>query len=165
MIVVRLDSSFFRMENLPLQDDYAVFLKVLNKHEVEYLIIGAHASMFHGHFARSSKDMDFWIRQSYENGQRVSNAVMEFSGSKLSIETIMAPKQRIEIGSGEFKIEMMTYLEGVEFDEAWGKKVLGEFFGEPAYFISKDLLIKLKKLAGRYQDLQDLERLNSFEEK
>jgi predicted nucleotidyltransferase len=151
------------MEKLSLPDEYLEFLKCLNKHKVNYLIIGAHAIMFHASFARASKDIDFWVKQSEENSQRLAEAVTEFSGSPLDPSTLLIPKQKIEIGNGEFKIELLSYLEAAYFDEAWEKKVLGNFLGEPAYFVSKDVLIKLQKLAGRSQDIADLERLKTSE--
>lgn len=87
--------------------------------------------------------------------------MQEYTGTHIEPDTLLIPKQKLEIGGPDFKIELITYFERVtsDFDEAWKERVQGMYWDVPVNFVSKDLLIKMKTVAGRHQDLADLERL------
>lgn len=140
-------------------DEYLEFLKVLDRHKVEYLLIGAYAVMIHTKTPRATKDMDTWIRQTEENAVKLSAALKEFGGMELSREAVLKTGQRIEIKGGMFKIEIWTSQEILGFDEAWERKMTDTLKDFSINVISKDDLIKLKKHFNRPQDKMDLSLL------
>lgn len=144
---------------MPYGNEYLRFLKALNRFNIDYLIIGAYATMIHTKVPRATKDMDIWVRQTEENAKRLSNALKEFTGKKISYEAILKQNQRIEIKSETFRIEIWTSQEIISFEEAWERKKIEEVEGIVLNVISRDDLTKLKKYFNRPQDRMDLSLL------
>jgi hypothetical protein len=140
---------------------YKELLRLLNEFEVEYLIVGGFAVMKYGE-PRYTKDLDVWVHNSVENSLRVVKALTKF-GAPLEHDGItpetFAEKQVVyQIGIAPVRIDILTEITGVNFGNAWGKKVAGTFFGVPVHFISFDDLILNKRALGRSSDLQDLKQ-------
>lgn len=152
------------MTDTPYTNEYLKFLEILNKNKVDYLIIGAYATMIHTKEPRATKDMDTWIRQTEENVKKLSAALKEFTGEKIPPETIMRKNQKIEIKSETFKIEIWTSQEIMTFEQAWEKKKTESVTGFTINVISKEDLIKLKKHFNRPQDKMDLSLLDASKE-
>lgn len=74
---------------MPYANEYLRFLERLNRYQVDYLIIGAYATMIHTKVPRATKDMDIWVRQKEENAKKLSDALREFTGKRISFEMIM----------------------------------------------------------------------------
>ncbi len=140
-------------------DEYLKFLKVLDKHKVEYLIIGAYAVMIHTKVPRATKDMDTWIRQTEENASKLSLALKDFAGQEVPAEAFLKHGQRIEIKSELFKIKIWTNQETIAFEEAWRRKRTEIVEGVSVNVISNRDLIKLKKYFNTPQDKMDLDLL------
>ncbi|MEW6041948.1 MAG: DUF6036 family nucleotidyltransferase, partial [Elusimicrobiota bacterium] len=126
------------MKNNFYTDEYLNFLKILDKHKVDYLLIGGYATMMHTKIPRATKDMDTWIRQTQENAQKLSAALKEFTGKEIPFETILKQNQRIEIKSQTFKIEIWTSQEIINFEQAWKKRKKETRNGITLNIISKD---------------------------
>jgi hypothetical protein len=140
---------------------YKELLRLLNEFEVEYLIVGGFAVMKYGE-PRYTKDLDVWVHNSVENSFRVVKALTKF-GAPLEHDGItpetFAEKQVVyQIGIAPVRIDILTEITGVNFRNAWGKKVAGTFFGVPVHFISFDDLMLNKQALGRSSDLQDLKQ-------
>jgi predicted nucleotidyltransferase len=134
-------------------------LQLLNEFQVEYLIVGGFAVMKYGE-PRYTKDLDLWIHNSSQNSIRVVDALRKF-GAPLDHDGITAQtfteKQVVyQIGIAPVRIDILTEITGVEFDDAWRKKVASTFFGVPVHFISLDDLMANKQALGRSSDLKDL---------
>ncbi|MBU2567517.1 MAG: nucleotidyltransferase [Elusimicrobia bacterium] len=149
------------MTNMPYTDRYLEFLKALDKHKVDYLIIGAYATMIHTKVARATKDMDTWIRQTGDNAKRLTSALKEFAGREIPAEAILKRNQRIEIKGEMFKIEIWTSQEVITFEQAWEKRKVESVGGITFNVISKEDLIKLKRHFNRPQDKMDLSLLET----
>ncbi|MFH1540375.1 MAG: DUF6036 family nucleotidyltransferase [Elusimicrobiota bacterium] len=149
------------MTNTPYTTEYLRFLETLDKNKVDYLIIGAYATMIHTKEPRATKDIDTWVRQTEENTKKLSAALKEFTGEIISPETIMRKDQKIEIKSETFKIEIWTSQEIITFEQAWEKKKTELVAGFTITVISKEDLIKLKKHFNRPQDKLDVFLLES----
>ena len=147
------------MSGTSYTDEYLEFLKALDRHKVEYLLIGAYAVMIHTKTPRATKDMDTWIGQTEENAVKLAAALKEFGGLEVSGETILKKGQRIEIKSEAFKIEIWTSQEILGFEEAWKRKVTDTLEDFSINVLSKEDLIKLKKHFNRPQDKMDLSLL------
>jgi hypothetical protein len=145
---------------MSLQKDLREFIELLSELEVRFLIVGAFAVAYHGYF-RYTSDIDLFIERSDENAQRVLQAIEQFGFGdlKLTREDFMQADQVIQIGVAPNRIDVMTFLSGVDFAEAWASRDQGELDGLVVPFISKEMLKRNKTACGRLQDLADLEYL------
>jgi hypothetical protein len=140
---------------------YKELLQRLNEFEVEYLIVGGYAVMKYGE-PRYTKDLDVWVHNSAQNSSRVVEALKKF-GAPLEHDRItpdtFAEKQVVyQIGVAPVRIDILTEITGVEFADAWKKRVESTFFGVPVHFISLDDLRTNKRALGRDSDLKDLKQ-------
>jgi hypothetical protein len=138
---------------------YRELLQLLNKFQTEFLVVGGFAVMKYGE-PRFTKDLDVWVNNSPENSARVVKALREF-GAPLDHDGITAAtftgKQVVyQIGVAPVRIDVLSAITGVEFPQAWEKRVASTFFGVPVHFISRDDLTINKKALGRGSDLEDL---------
>jgi hypothetical protein len=135
--------------------------QLLNEFEVEYLIVGGYAVMKYGE-PRYTKDLDVWVHNSAQNSSRVVEALKKF-GAPLEHDRItpdtFAEKQVVyQIGVAPVRIDILTEITGVEFADAWKKRVESTFFGVPVHFMSLDDLRTNKRALGRDSDLKDLKQ-------
>ena len=146
----------FRLQRSDCRDLFAEF----NAHEVEFLVVGAHALAAHG-LIRATKDVDVWFRPTAENAERVFRALTSLGAPlfDLSAEDLCTPGAMFQIGIAPIRIDVLTKITAVEFDEAWACRLASEFEGEPVAVLSRELLIRNKTAAGRAQDLADVEWL------
>ncbi len=145
---------------MELSQDFKEFVQLLNAHKVEYLIVGGYAVAFHG-FPRSTGDIDFWIKPFPENAERLMKALIDFGfGSvDLSKDDFLKKDQVIQLGFPPNRIDIMTNVSGVEFDECWKEKEEIDFEGEKINFISLHYLKINKEKTGRDKDKIDLKNL------
>ncbi len=143
-----------------MSSDYKELLATFNAHSVEFLVVGAHALAAHGHI-RATKDLDVWVRTSPEHARRIITALESFGAPlfDLTQEDFVRPGIVFQIGVAPVRIDVITELMAVEFDEAWATRLATAFEGEPVFVLARDLLIRNKKAVGRVQDLADAEWL------
>jgi hypothetical protein len=143
-----------------LPEDWRAFIESLNSNEVDYLIVGAVALAYHG-LPRYTGDLDIWVRSSQENARRIETAlaVFGFAALGLSAADFVDSYQVIQLGVAPTRIDLLTSITGVSFDEAWRERVQAELGGVRANVIGREALMKNKRSAGRPQDLADLEAL------
>lgn len=140
--------------------DFRDLLSEFTAHGVEYLVVGAHALAAHGH-VRATKDIDIWIRPSEENARKALVAIAAFGAplGDLTEKDLVTPGVVFQIGVEPLRIDILTAIDGVEFDDAWARRVDARLFDQPAVVLSKEDLIRNKKTSGRLQDLADVEKL------
>jgi hypothetical protein len=111
---------------------------------------------------RYTKDLDVWVHNSPQNSARVVGALRQFGAplerDGITIETFTGKQVVYQMGIAPVRIDILTEITGVEFPDAWGKRVASTFFGIPVYFISLDDLVTNKQALGRSSDLKDLKR-------
>ncbi len=148
------------MAMIRLPKDFKDFLRLLNAHRVEYLLVGGYAVSFHG-YPRSTGDMDIWIAISPQNAQRTVEALQKFGldDENLSSEMFLKKNQILRMGMPPIRLEIMTSISGVEFDECYCSRIIDEIDGVEVNVINLDDLKKNKKAAGRHKDLGDVEEL------
>jgi len=146
--------------------DFKELLLAFNAHNVEYLIVGAHALAAHGH-VRATKDLDLWVRPETCNAQNVLQALSEFDAplSDLSVDDLSRKDTIFQIGLPPLRIDIITNIDGVEFSEAWPDRLETLFGGVPAFVLSRHHLITNKKAAARLQDLADVQQLEAIEDR
>lgn len=143
---------------------YKELLQLLNEFEVEYLIVGGFAVMKYGE-PRYTKDLDVWVRATSQNSLRLVAALKKFGAplekDAITEETFSGKQVVYQIGVAPVRIDILTEITGVQFPDAWKKKVKSTFFGVPVHFISQDDLITNKETLGRTIDAEDLRRPKS----
>jgi len=142
--------------------DFRDLLAEFNAHGVEFLVVGAHALAAHG-CVRATKDLDVWIRPQPENAKRTMGALRTFGAPlhDLSERDLSTPGVTFQIGLPPLRIDIMTTISGVDFEEAWRSRMETRFADQPVAVLSKQHLLKNKRSAGRKQDLADAEWLEA----
>jgi predicted nucleotidyltransferase len=141
---------------------FSELLQKLYAEGVEFLIVGGYAVMKYAE-PRFTKDLDIWIRNSTENAAKVYAVLAEF-GAPLRSDGL-APKDftsddiTYQIGVAPIRIDVMTRIDGVSFDEAWGRREKDLIAGIEANFISLQDLIRNKEASGRASDVEHLKEL------
>jgi Nucleotidyltransferase of unknown function (DUF6036) len=143
-----------------LNQDFKEFIQLLNDNQVRYLIVGGYAVALHG-YPRYTKDIDIWIELTQENATRIVKALDQFGFASLGLKEndFLVEDQVIQLGYAPSRIDIITTLSGVTFEECYDKRLLVEIDGVKVSFIDLDNLRKNKKATGRLQDLADLEKL------
>ena len=145
---------------MKLVKDFEVFIELLNKNDVKYLVVGGYAFAIHA-YPRFTNDIDFFILSSKINVDKIIIALDEFgfTASGITPEELMETGKIIQLGQPPYRIDILTSIDGVNFKEAWERKVISKYGDQTLYFISKEDLILNKKASGRKRDLDDLAEL------
>jgi len=140
--------------------DFHQFVESLTEAKVDYLIVGGYAVGIHGH-PRFTGDMDIWINQNQENAKRVIEAINYFGFSSLGItvDDLLVPKNVIQMGNPPLRIDILTEIDGVGFEDCFPNKKVVTIAGLQFNFISYQDLIKNKLASGRAKDLDDVSNL------
>jgi hypothetical protein len=140
--------------------DFLDLLTELNAADARYLLVGGHAVGFHGR-PRATKDIDLWIEASAENAGRVMSALHAFGAplGDLTEKDFAAPGTGFRMGTPPFRIEILTEISGVAFEDAWRRREQREIDDVCCFVISRDDLLRNKRAAGRPQDLADVDAL------
>jgi hypothetical protein len=143
-----------------LQKDLREFVELLNALDVRFMVVGAFAVAYHG-YPRYTADIDLFVECSPDNAERLLQAVRQFgfADTKLSAGDFSQEDQVIQLGVAPNRIDIMTFLSGVAFADAWASREQGEIDGLSVPFISKEMLKRNKAASGRLQHLADLEHL------
>ena len=147
---------------MKLQQDLREFVELLLSRGVDFVVVGGHAVAFHG-YPRMTDDIDLLVRPTRENGQRIVDALAEFGfgGVGLTAESFTAPDRVIQLGRAPNRIDLLTEIYGVSFDEVWATRVAADLDGLKVSMIGRDALIRNKRATGRTQDLADADKLES----
>jgi hypothetical protein len=146
-----------------VNSDFKDLFAELNAAGAEFLVVGAHALAAHGH-VRATKDLDVWVRPSAANAPRVLRALASFGApvSSVSEADLATPGTTIQIGIEPVRIDILTAIDGVEFDPAWSDRVAAHFGDQEVFVLSRAHLIENKRASGRTQDLADIEALEKL---
>jgi hypothetical protein len=150
-----------------LPQDFSDLLIELCEARAEFLLVGGWAVILYGH-VRATDDMDVFVRPSATNSERVF-AALEAFGTPLRAHGVAPAHFATEgdayrFGIAPLKIEVLTKISGVSFDEAVQGSKTFELDGHPIPYIGKSALIANKKAAGRHKDLADVEELERLKE-
>lgn len=147
-----------------LNPDFNALLSIFNDRKVKYLVVGGYAVGFHAQ-PRATKDLDLFIRPDLDNAESVYAALQEFGAPLTGVKPkdICEKGKFFRIGSAPVMIEIFPEMPGVEFDDAWERRVettVDAESGLTAFFISREDLIAAKLASARPQDLADVDALN-----
>lgn len=140
--------------------DFEEFLELLNKYKVRYLIVGGYAYAIHAE-PRFTKDLDIFIESTEDNAQKLLKVLKDFGFGSLDISEndFLTPGQVIQLGQAPMRIDLLTSISGVSFDDAWKNRISGKYGKQSVLFIGKEDLKKNKRATGRNSDRDDLEKL------
>jgi len=151
---------------MSLKDDYKELFELLRSRNINYLIIGAYAVACHG-LPRYTGALDLLIEPTDRNRERLVDVLAQFGFASvgISIGDLSRVDQVVQLGVEPTRIDIITGISGVSFEDAYQDRVEIEFGGFKLPVISIDDLIKNKIASGRPQDLADVERLKKINAK
>ncbi|MDT8394858.1 MAG: hypothetical protein RRA32_00230 [bacterium] len=147
-----------------ISSDYKDILSAFAGWEVKYLVVGAHAMAFHG-VARSTGDIDLWVKCDTLNSDKVFRALADFGAplASLNRSDLETAGNVFQIGVAPNRIDILTAIDGVEFDAAYEAREVTEIEGINVPVISRRHLIENKSAVARPQDLVDVQLLEKKE--
>jgi len=143
-----------------LHRDFRDMFRALSAEGVEFLLVGGYALAVHGH-ARATGDLDLWLRPTSDNAERAMRSLRRFGCPLhgLTVGDLSVPGTIFQIGVPPWRIDLLTSIEGVDFADAWKRRVVHEQDGIPISTLGRADLIRNKEAVGRPQDLADAARL------
>ena len=144
-------------------DDYADMAKALLDTGVEFMLVGGYAVMVHG-YPRTTFDIDFWIRPTPENARRAMRALQKFGAPTLNVseKDFDHPDMVVQIGVAPRRIDLLTRIDGVEWDEAVSNAMTKDIDGLSVPVVGLEALIKNKRASGRPKDAADAAALEKI---
>ncbi len=143
-----------------LPDDFKGFLRLLNANGVDYLVVGGYAVGLHG-YPRATVDLDVWVRADPANAERIIGALRAFGFEVPALEPrlFLDPLSIVRFGVPPFRIEIMTSIDGVQYEACRRNAVVFDVGDLALPVISIGDLKTNKRAAGRNKDLADLDQL------
>jgi hypothetical protein len=148
-----------------MNPDFVEMLSALSEAGAEYLIVGAHALAAHG-LPRATGDMDIWVRSTPANAARVIEALRAFGAPlfDLSEADLSRPGTVFQIGVVPNRIDILTEISGVTFEDAWPRRAIVTIEGRALPFLGLEDLTRNKRAAGRPKDIADIAALEGQED-
>jgi hypothetical protein len=146
---------------MPLMNpDFVDLLRALRDAEARFLIVGAYALAHFGR-PRATGDLDVWVDASPVNAPRIMRALAAFGAPLRDVTTddFSRPGVVFQIGVPPGRIDLLTELTGLSFDEAWTTREPGQFGEAVVDFIGREAFIRNKRATGRVKDLADIDGL------
>ena len=145
---------------MEVQQDFKDLLALFNEHKIDYMIVGAYALAFHG-APRYTGDIDILVRPDPLNAQRIMGALNKFGFGLVGLkaEDFETPDKVIQLGVPPVRVDIVTSITGVSWEEALSGRVEGKYGDIPVYYIGRQQFISNKQALRRKKDLADLEAL------
>jgi hypothetical protein len=142
------------------EKDFIDFIELLNRHHVEYMVVGAHALAFHGR-PRHTGDLDIWIKPSVANAVKMVTVLKDFGFESLGLakEDFLKEKYVTQLGYPPLRIDILNAISGVDFDDAYEGRVQGRDGDLEISFINISDFIANKQATGRAKDIGDIDAL------
>lgn len=154
------------MERARLNEDFRDLLAALEAAGALYLVVGAHAMAVHG-VPRATGDLDVWVRPDAINAVRVLQALIRFGAPieamNVKADDLARPGMIYQIGLPPRRIDILTEISAVDFDEAWASRLTQQIAGLDVPFLGRDALLRNKRASGRAKDLSDVALLERQE--
>ncbi len=145
---------------MEIQEDFREFFALLNAHNVDYIIVGGYALAFHG-APRYTGDIDVFIHPDHNNALHIMEVLKDFGFSSLDLSIVDFQKEDhvVQLGVPPVRIDIITSISGVSWEQAEASKVPGKYGDVPVYYIGKEQYLANKRATGRTKDLADIEAL------
>ena len=115
---------------------------------------------YHG-YIRATADLDIWVPRDSENATRLVAALLAFGFDVPGLAAVLFTEtgRVVRMGVPPMRIEFLTSIAGVEFDDCYGSRVVAEWSGVDVPVISLDNLKVNERASGRLKDLSNLDYL------
>ena len=145
---------------MKVEKDFEDFIELLNKHNVEYMIVGAYALALYAK-PRNTGDIDIFFNRTEVNAAGVLNVLNEFGFESIGItrKDLLIEGRIIQLGVSPVRIDILNSIDGIIFNDAYSRIEKVKFGRTLANFISREDLIKNKASSSRKKDQADLEEL------
>lgn len=145
---------------MTLAKDFEDFIRLLNKHKVQYMIVGGYALAFHGK-PRYTGDIDIWIGISEKNATKLLKVIKDFGLNSLGFtkEDFLKEGYISQIGRPPLRIDIINSIDGVTFEEAFKGMQDINLDGLIVSYIGLGDFIKNKQATGRKKDLADIKEI------
>ena len=145
-----------------LTQDYIDIIELFNRYKVRYLIAGAYAMSKIG-YSRSTYDIDIWVEKSKENATNIKKALEEFGVPfTISADDFLSPNSVIQIGIEPNRIDILTDIDALTFNQAWQNKEVVFFDDLRTYTLNIEDIITNKKASNRKKDKYDVVELEKL---
>ncbi|WP_290795950.1 nucleotidyltransferase [Flavihumibacter sp. UBA7668] len=146
-----------------LAKDFEDFIRLLNKYQVEYMVVGGYAMAFHGK-PRYTGDLDIWINISDENADKMMEVIKAFGLASLGFvkEDFMEEGYISQIGYPPLRIDLLNTIDGVDFNAAFEnrQKIIADDL--EITFIGLQELLANKIASGRKMDIEDIKEIKKI---
>ncbi|MBS0571605.1 MAG: nucleotidyltransferase [Proteobacteria bacterium] len=140
---------------MELIKDFKEFIRLLDAHDVRYLVVGGVAVNALG-FVRSTEDIDFWLQRSSENADRALAALADFGFGEFSKDDLLDPEAVLMLGRPPYRIDLLMAITARDFDDCYPRRTYGHVGGVRLPLIGLDDLLINKRASGRDKDLADV---------
>lgn len=143
-----------------LEKDFEELLELLNENKVKYCVVGAFAVAFYG-IPRFTKDMDILVEPAPQNSRKILKALNDFGFGSLGLteKDFSNPGTVIQLGYEPIRVDILTSVDGCDFQEIWKNKEIGAYGKQKVHYIGLEELIKNKRITARPQDKMDVKQL------
>ena len=143
-----------------MNQDFVDLLRAFIAADVRFLVVGAYALAMHGR-PRATGDLDVWVDTSRENASRIMSALAAFGAPLQEVHEadFASPGIVYQIGVPPGRIDVLTALTGLRFEDAWPDRVRGSFGDIEVDFIGLAAFVRNKRATGRAKDIGDIEGL------
>lgn len=147
-----------------MNSDFNDLLRLFAKHEVRYLVVGGYAAMHYSQ-PRLTKDLDLWLEPSEENAARVMKVFAEFGMPLIDVSPEDFEREQLQymVGRSPVVFDFLTSLPGLSFSPCWRSRTTDKEGDFEIHYLSRGDLIRAKTMAGRPQDLADLDEMRRAE--
>jgi hypothetical protein len=145
-----------------LNPHFRDMLSAFNGEGVEYLVVGAYAMAQYG-YPRATGDLDFWVHRTPDNAERVLRALAAFGAPEgmIAAADLLTPEIVAQIGVEPNRIDILTSIDGVEFEDAYPARTETELEGIVVPFVGLQHLLQNKRATGRDRDRADVAKLEA----
>ena len=142
---------------MELSQDYREFIELLNKNDVKFIVVGGYAVAQYG-YVRYTGDIDFWVKPEKSNAEKVVKTLLEFGFGSIDVTVmdLLKEDEIIQLGYPPQRIDIITGVSGLSFDECWKEITVIEFENLKINFVSLHHLRINKEATGRDKDKLDL---------
>ncbi len=145
---------------MKVESDFSELLALFNARGIEYVIGGGYALAFHGAPKYTGK-LDLLVRADEENAKRVLAALDAFGLGSLAVSVgdLTTPDRVVQLGVPPVRVDLVTSIDGVTWEEAWTGRAPGAYGDVPVSFLGRAEFVRNKRTTGRHKDLADIEAL------
>lgn len=151
-----------RLTPAHVSDDFRDLLAAFRDAGVKFLVVGAHALAAHG-VPRATGDLDVFVEPTPENASRVWTALTRFGAPLSDLDVresdFSTPGIVAQFGLPPYRIDVMTAISGVSFEDACKDRLDGRFLDVPVSFLGREAFVRNKQASGRPKDLLDIRQL------